>query len=150
MGVSDRYWMNLAILEAKKAEKMGEVPVGAVLIKDDKLLASAHNQPIKTCDPTAHAEIKLLQAAGKKLSNYRLLNTTIFITLEPCPMCFAAITHARITRLVFATPDPKTGACGGAIDLTTATCFNHKIKVEQGLLATQSKTLLTNFFQSRR
>jgi len=108
----DEEWMALAIEQAKLAEKINEVPVGAVLVQDDQLIASAHNQPISNNDPTAHAEIQLLRAAGKQLNNYRLPNTTLYVTLEPCTMCLGAMIHARISRIVFGAYDEKTGVCG--------------------------------------
>jgi len=146
----DEKWMNLALEQAKKAEEMGEVPVGAVLVKDDLLIAKAHNQPISTNDATAHAEIQLLRAAGKKLKNYRLTGTSLYVTLEPCAMCLGAIMHARIERLVFGAYDPKTGVCGSSENLINAKCFNHKINLVSGVLENESKQLLKKFFISRR
>ena len=108
----DEKWMALALEQANEAEKHGEVPVGAVLVKDGLLIAKAHNQPISSNDPTAHAEIQLLRIAGEKLANYRLTNTSLYVTLEPCAMCFGAMVHARIERIVFGAHDPKTGVCG--------------------------------------
>ncbi|HIF46860.1 tRNA adenosine(34) deaminase TadA, partial [Candidatus Thioglobus sp.] len=110
--LQDEKWMALAIEQALLAQAIDEVPVGAVLVQDNQLIASAHNQPISTNDPTAHAEIQLLRAAGKKLNNYRLPNTTLYVTLEPCTMCLGAMIHARISRVVFGAYDEKTGVCG--------------------------------------
>ena len=146
----DEIWMNLALEQARKAEEMGEVPVGAILINDGIIIAKSHNQPISTNDATAHAEIQLIRAAGKKLKNYRLTNTTLYVTLEPCAMCLGAIMHARIDRLVFGAYDLKTGVCGSSENLIGATCFNHKIKLISGVLENESKQLLKNFFISRR
>jgi tRNA(adenine34) deaminase len=146
----DEKWMVLAIKQAKLAEKIEEVPVGAVLVQDEHLIASAHNQPISTNDPTAHAEIQLLRAAGKALNNYRLPNTTLYVTLEPCTMCLGAIIHARVVRIVFGAYDEKTGVCGSCQDLSTSECFNHSIEVEGGVLANECKELLQKFFQKRR
>ena len=146
----DEKWMALALEQANKAEEEGEVPVGAILVKDGLLIAKAHNQPISTNDATAHAEIQLLRAAGKKLKNYRLTNTTLYVTLEPCAMCLGAIMHARIDRLVFGAYDLKTGVCGSSENLIGANCFNHKIKLISGVLENESKQLLKNFFISRR
>jgi len=146
----DEKWMALALAQAKKAEEHGEVPVGAVLVKDGLLVAKAHNQPISTNDPTAHAEIQLLRVAGKKLANYRLTNTSLYVTLEPCAMCFGAMVHARIERIVYGTHDPKTGVCGSSEDLTNANCFNHKIVLVSGVLENECKQLLNKFFISRR
>jgi len=146
----DEKWMALALEQAKKAEEHGEVPVGAVLVKDGLLVAKAHNQPISTNDPTAHAEIQLLRIAGGKIANYRLTNTTLYVTLEPCAMCLGAIMHARIKRLVFGAYDPKTGVCGSSENLIYANCFNHKITLTSGVLESESKQALKNFFNSRR
>ena len=123
----DEKWMDLAIKQAIKAEMEGEVPIGAVLVKDELLIAKAHNQPIIKNDATAHAEIQLLRNAGKKLQNYRLTGSTLYVTLVPCAMCFGAMIHARIERIVFGAYDPKTGVCGSSEDLTNANCFKHKI-----------------------
>ena len=146
----DEKWMSLALEQARKAEEEGEVPVGAVLVKDDLLIAKAHNQPISTNDPTAHAEIQLLRAAGEELKNYRLTGTSLYVTLEPCAMCLGAIMHARVEHVVFGAYDPKTGVCGSSENLIDANCFNHKIDLVSGVLENESKQLLKNFFNSRR
>jgi len=146
----DEKWMSLALKQATKAEEEGEVPVGAVLVKDGLVVARAHNQPISTNDATAHAEIQLLRAAGEKLKNYRLTGTSLYVTLEPCAMCLGAIMHARVERIVFGAHDPKTGVCGSSEDLMNANCFNHKINLVSGVLENESKQLLKNFFISRR
>jgi len=146
----DEKWMSLALEQARKAEEEGEVPVGAVLVKDGLLVAKAHNQPISTNDPTAHAEIQLLRAAGKKLKNYRLTGTSLYVTLEPCAMCLGAIMHARIERIVFGAHDPKTGVCGSSENFINASCFNHNVNLVGGVLDNESKQLLKNFFISRR
>ena len=146
----DENWMALAIEQAKLAKKIDEVPVGAVLVQDENLIASAHNQPISTNDPTAHAEIQLLRSAGKKLNNYRLPNTTLYVTLEPCTMCLGAMIHARVSRIVFGAYDQKTGVCGSCQDLSTSECFNHTISIEGGVLANNCKQLLQQFFKNRR
>jgi len=146
----DENWMALAIEQAKLAKKIDEVPVGAVLVQDENLIASAHNQPISTNDPTAHAEIQLLRKAGKKLNNYRLPNTTLYVTLEPCTMCLGAMIHARVSRIVFGAYDQKTGVCGSCQDLSTSECFNHIIAIEGGVLANDCKQLLQQFFKNRR
>jgi tRNA(adenine34) deaminase len=148
--IEDEKWMSLALEQAGKAEKEGEVPVGAILVKDDLIIARAHNKPISTNDPTAHAEIQLLRAAGEELKNYRLPGTTLFVTLEPCAMCLGAIMHARIERVVFGAHDPKTGVCGSSENFMEASCFNHKIDIASGVLENESKQLLKNFFNSRR
>ena len=146
----DEKWMSLALEQAVKAEEEGEVPVGAILVKDGLVIARAHNQPISTNDATAHAEIQLLRAAGRKLKNYRLTGTSLYVTLEPCAMCLGAIMHARVERVVFGAHDPKTGVCGSSENLMEANCFNHKINLVSGVLENESKQLLKNFFISRR
>ena len=148
--IEDEKWMSFALEQARKAEKEGEVPVGAILVKDDLVIARAHNKPISTNDPTAHAEIQLLRAAGEELKNYRLPGTTLYVTLEPCAMCLGAIMHARIERVVFGAHDPKTGVCGSSENFMEASCFNHKIDIASGVLENESKQLLKNFFNSRR
>ena len=146
----DEKWMSLALEQARKAEEEGEVPVGAILVKDGLLIAKAHNQPLSTNDPTAHAELQLLRAAGKKLKNYRLTGTSLYVTLEPCAMCLGAIMHARVEHVVFGAYDPKTGVCGSSENLMDAKCFNHKINLASGVMENESKQLLKNFFNSRR
>lgn len=153
MGINaptDTQWMALAIEQAKQAQEVGEVPVGAILIQNNQLIVSAHNQPISNNDPTAHAEIQLLRAAGKQLNNYRLSNTTLYATLEPCAMCLGAIVHARVSRIVFGAYDQKSGVCGSCIDLPNSQCFNHSMSIQGGILADQCKELLQQFFKSRR
>ncbi len=142
--------MDLAIKQAIKAEKEGEVPIGAVLVKDELLIAKAHNQPITKNDATAHAEIQLLRNAGKILQNYRLTGSTLYVTLEPCAMCFGAMIHARVKRIVFGAYDPKTGVCGSSEDLTNANCFKHKINVTGGVSERKCSQLLQAFFKSLR
>ena len=143
-------WMKIAISEANLAKNEGEIPVGAVLIQNDKLIAKAHNQPILKHDPTAHAEVEVLRKAGRKLKNYRLSGSTLYVTLEPCAMCLGAIMHARIERIVFGTSDPKTGVCGSKADLTSEAFFTHKVKVVSGVLEEEAKEILQSFFKSRR
>ena len=146
----DEKWMQIAIQEAIKAEKEGEVPVGAVLVKDGLLISKAHNQPISKNDATAHAEIQLIRTAGKELQNYRLNGSTIFVTLEPCAMCFGAMVHARVKRIVYGANDPKTGVCGSSTDLINANCFKHKINISGGVSERKCSQLLQTFFKSRR
>ena len=150
MNSVDEKWMALAIEQAKLAEQKDEVPVGAILVQDDQLIASAHNQPISNNDPTAHAEIQLLRKSGNELKNYRLPNTTLYVTLEPCTMCLGAMIHARISRVVFGAYDEKTGVCGSCQDLSTSECFNHSIESNGGVLADECKQLLQQFFKKRR
>ena len=146
----DEKWMSFALEEARKAEKEREVPVGAILVKDNLIIARSHNKPITENDPTAHAEIRLLRAAGRKLKNYRLPGTTLYVTLEPCAMCLGAIMQARIERVVFGAYDLKTGVCGSSENFIEARCFNHKINLTRGVLDNESKNLLKNFFNSLR
>lgn len=147
---SDEYWMAHALSLAERAEQQGEVPIGAVIIEDDKILGEGWNQPIVNNDPTAHAEIQAVRAACQQRKNYRLPEATLFVTLEPCIMCAGAIVHARIKRVVFAAKEPKTGAAGSCFDLFNTTQLNHHVHCEQGVLAEQSSALLRHFFRSRR
>ena len=147
---NDEKWMKVAISEANLAKIEGEIPVGAVLILNDRLIAKAHNQPILNHDPTAHAEVEVLRKAGKKLKNYRLSGSILYVTLEPCIMCLGAIMHARIERLVFGASDLKTGVCGSKADLTSEAFFNHKIKLNGGVLEEENKEILQLFFKSKR
>ena len=146
----DEKWMNLAVEQAIKAQDKDEVPVGAVLVKNGFLIAQAHNQPISTHDATAHAEIQALRKAGMKLQNYRLTDSILYVTLEPCAMCLGAMMHARIARIVYGTNDQKTGACGSSENLINANCFNHKIHLTNGILEDKCKQLLKKFFNLRR
>ena len=143
--------MQLALDEARAAEAAGEVPVGAIVVSPTgEVLARANNRVLRDHDPTAHAEIVALRAAGLALANYRLLDCTLFCTLEPCAMCAGAILHARIARLVYAAPDPKAGACGSVLSVMNHPALNHRVELASGLLADESSTLLTNFFRARR
>ena len=146
----DEKWMQIALHEANLAMNENEIPVGAVLVKNGKLIAQSHNQPIKKNDPTAHAEIQLLRKAGEQQKNYRLIGSTIYVTLEPCAMCFGAMVHARIERIVFGASDPKTGVCGSCMNLNEENFFNHKISITSGILENESRELLRLFFKSRR
>ena len=146
----DEKWMALALEQARLAQAKDEVPVGAILVQNDQLIASAHNQPISNNDPTAHAEIQLLRVAGKQLNNYRFPDTTLYATLEPCTMCLGAMIHARVSRVVFGAYDQKTGVCGSCADLSTSKCFNHTITIEGGVLGNDCKQLLQQFFKNRR
>ena len=147
---NDEKWMALAIKQAVMADIEGEVPVGALIVKDGQLVAKAHTQPISTNDATAHAEIQLLRAAGKLQKNYRLIDTTIYVTLEPCAMCLGAMMHARIKRMVYGASDPKTGVCGSHVDLSSESFFNHEMEISGGVLEKECKELLQSFFKSRR
>ena len=146
----DEKWMQIAIIEANLAKSQDEVPVGAVLVKKGQLISQGHNQPISKNDPTAHAEIQVIRNAGKKQKNYRLVGTTLYVTLEPCAMCLGAMMHARIDRIFFGAYDPKTGVCGSCEDLSNANFFKHKIDIKGGILENECKELLHSFFQLRR
>lgn len=151
MNVNQDYiWMHQALELARRAEKAGEVPVGAVLVRDDELIAEGWNQPILSHDATSHAEIMAMRAAGQKLNNYRLVDTTMYVTLEPCSMCVGAMIHARVAKVVYGADEPRTGALGGAFNLLAANQHNHVFDVVSGVLADESKMLLQNFFKSRR
>ncbi|HVY54011.1 MAG TPA: tRNA adenosine(34) deaminase TadA [Gammaproteobacteria bacterium] len=145
----DYYWMNRALELAKKAESQGEVPVGAVLVLDDQSVGEGWNQPISTLDPTAHAETVALRSAAKAVGNYRLLNTTLYVTLEPCLMCAGALIQARIKRLVFGAFDPKAGAIASVCKGLDIPC-NHRLEHTGGLLTEPCGELLTQFFKNKR
>jgi tRNA(adenine34) deaminase len=147
---TDEQWMQIAIQEAMVAENEGEVPVGAVLVQDGKMIAKAHNQPILKSDPTAHAEIQVLRISSEIINNYRLLDSCLYVTLEPCIMCFGAMVHARIDRVVFGAFDPKSGACGSCINLNSKKAFNHEIIILGGILESECRKILHSFFQNRR
>ena len=148
--IEDEKWMRYAIIEANIAKVKGEVPVGSIIIQNNQIIAKAHNCPISKNDPTAHAEIEVLRKAGKKLLNYRLPKTTLYVTLEPCTMCLGAMIHARIERVVFGASDPKSGVCGSTIDLSSESIFNHQISVSGGVLEHECKDILQSFFKIRR
>ncbi len=135
---------------AERAAAQDEVPVGAVVIKDGDIIGEGWNQPITHHDPTAHAEIGALRAAGQRMRNYRLNGTTLYVTLEPCVMCFGAMIHARIDRLVFGATDPKSGVITTALSLPKITCFNHQFTWEGGVNAEACANVLTAFFRQRR
>jgi tRNA(adenine34) deaminase len=143
--------MGLAVEEAEKGYAQGEVPVGAVVVgADGQILSRAHNRPVSSNDPTGHAEVLAIRGAAAGAGNYRLPDTTLYVTLEPCAMCVGAMMHARVRRLVFGAPDPKSGAAGSTLDLTGADCFNHRIEVTGGLLAERCGEILRRFFRQRR
>ncbi len=147
---NDTDWMRHALLLASRAEAEGEVPVGAVLVRDGELIGEGWNRPIGTHDPSAHAEMLALRNAAKRVGNYRLPGTTLYVTLEPCPMCVGAMIHARVARVVFAAHDTKTGACGSALDLPGHPSHNHRLLVEGGVLADEAAEMLRGFFRARR
>ena len=146
----DLEFMQLALVEAQKARALGEVPVGAVLVSDNQVIATGHNQPISNNDPSAHAEVVALRAAGQNLSNYRLPNTTLYVTLEPCMMCCGAIMHARIARVVYGAADAKTGCVHSVLNLFDNPQLNHHTMVEGGVLAEECAQVLKDFFKERR
>ena len=144
------YFMERALAQAQKAYEEDEVPVGAVLIIDNEIVAEGHNQPIGTNDPTSHAEINVIRKAAKELNNYRLENSSIYVTLEPCLMCCGAMIHARIENLIFSTKDPKSGAVVSNSRALDFNFTNHKINYSQGLLSEESSKLLKQFFANKR
>lgn len=146
----DEIWMRQALDQAHKAWALGEVPVGAVIVKDGQVIATGFNQPIGTHDPTAHAEIMALRAAATILGNYRLPGCELYVTLEPCVMCSGAMLHARLARVVFGASDPKTGACGSIVNLFEQNQLNHHTQLTGGLMAQECGALLKDFFAERR
>ena len=144
-------FMNLALSEASKAGQKNEVPIGAVLIaENDELLSVAHNNTITLKDPTAHAEILALRSAAAKIGNYRLLKTTLYVTVEPCPMCMGALMHARVSKVVFGTRDPKWGAAGSLYNLAEDRRFNHQPEIIEGICESGCKKLMQDFFREKR
>lgn len=143
-------WMQRALALAKYAEAEGEVPVGAVIVLNDAIIGEGWNQPIYSKDATAHAEIIALRQACEFMHNYRLPGADMYITLEPCVMCAGALIHARINRVFYATPEPKTGAAGSCVDIFSLPNLNHRVQCESGMLAEQSSQLLRQFFRARR
>lgn len=148
--MNDNDYMQIAIELATSAAAQGEVPVGAIVVKDGVIIGRGSNTPITNHDPSAHAEIQAMRDAAKTLGNYRLVGCTLYVTLEPCAMCTGAIQHARIARLVYGASDPKTGACGSVVNLMAETRLNHHTEVEGGVLADACGGLLSTFFAARR
>ena len=146
----DEKFMGLAFQEAYKSKVKNEVPVGAIIVMKDKIISQAHNLPITQNDSTAHAEINAIRSASKNLGNYRLTGTTLYVTLEPCAMCYGAIVHARISRLVFGAYDPKTGVCDSSIKLHDQACFNHTPEIIGGVLEEDCSLILKDFFKEKR
>lgn len=150
-GEADLHWMHRALHLAQLAEaQYGEVPVGAVLVLDGQIVGEGGNRSISLNDPSAHAEIQALRAAGERLGNYRFPRTTLYVTLEPCAMCSMALIHARVARVVYGASDPKTGAAGSVFDTLISDKHNHRIAVQGGLAADEAGALLRAFFRSRR
>jgi tRNA(adenine34) deaminase len=148
--MSDQEFMLKALKCARKAESLGEVPVGAVLVLNNEILAEGWNQPISTHDPSAHAEMVALRAAGEKIKNYRLCDTTLYVTLEPCVMCAGAIVHARVGRVVFGAEDPKAGAAGSVFRILDSDHLNHQCEISSGILKDECAAMLQDFFKQRR
>jgi tRNA(adenine34) deaminase len=148
--MNDAQFMRLALAQAHAARASGEVPVGAVLVREGQVIAACGNRPIASSDPTAHAEIEALRTAGRALRSYRLTDTTLYVTLEPCPMCASAVVHARVRRLVFGAWDPRGGAAGSVIDLLALPGLNHRVDAFGGVLMEECASLLAEFFAERR
>ena len=146
----DEKCMQLAFQLAKKSEEHDEVPVGAIVVYKNEIIGEGWNQPISSHDPTAHAEIMALKNAGKKIGNYRLPESTMYVTLEPCVMCAGAIVHARVAKLVYAVEDEKTGACGSVFNITQADKLNHRVRIEKGVLEKECRALIQDFFKEKR
>ena len=146
----DQHFMQFALEEASRATAVGEVPIAAILVRNNDVLAAAHNLRESLQDPTAHAEMIVIRKAAEQLRSWRLTDTTLYVTLEPCPMCAGAIVQSRIERLVFGAWDPKAGACGSLFDIPTDRRLNHRVEVVGGVLETESQTLLQEFFRPKR
>ena len=146
----DQQYMRMAIEQAQLAAQSGEVPVGAVLVRDGQVISKAFNKPIANHDPSAHAEMLALREAALAEENYRMPGTTLYVTLEPCAMCSGAMLHARLSRVVYGAPDPKTGAAGSVIDLFSSKQINHQTSVEGGIMSEECGQLLRDFFKGRR
>jgi len=148
--LNDAFFMQRAFELAKIAEQHDEIPVGAVVVYQGKIIGEGFNQSIMLNDPSAHAEMLAVRQAGKRLDNYRLLDCTLYVTLEPCPMCAGLLVHSRVKRLIYASPDLKTGAAGSAFNLVATSQLNHQLEVEQGLMSVECSELLSGFFKRRR
>jgi tRNA(adenine34) deaminase len=146
----DQQYMRLAIEQAQLAAQSGEVPVGAVLVRDGQVISRAFNKPIANHDPSAHAEMLALREAAVAVENYRIPGATLYVTLEPCAMCSGAMLHARLDRVVYGAPDPKTGAAGSVLDLFSSKQINHQTRVEGGIMSEECGQLLRDFFKGRR
>ncbi len=147
---NDEKYMRRAIELAEQGEQLGEVPVGAVIVCDDEIIGEGFNKPITSHDPTAHAEIIALRMAAKRLQNYRVIDSTLYVTLEPCTMCVGALIHSRISRLVYGTTEPKAGVVESQAQLLDSSYFNHRISVQAGVLAATCQHQLSDFFRRRR
>jgi tRNA(adenine34) deaminase len=147
---NDEFFMRRALALAQQAQAAGEVPVGAVIVRGNEIIAEGHNQPVSSHDPTAHAEMIALRAAAARSDSYRLTGTTLYVTLEPCAMCAGAMVHARVERLVYAAPDPRAGAAGSVFNVVRSPALNHRLDVDEGVLGEECGALLRNFFLARR
>ena len=149
--MNDEFWMNLALEQAQISLKYDEVPVGSVIVsQDNRLISSGHNLMINSNDPSLHAEIMAIRSACKINGNYRLINHTLYTTLEPCVMCFGVIVHARIKKIVFGAKDERSGVCGSCLDLTKKQCFNHKPEIRQGIMEAECSKIVKDFFKAKR
>ncbi len=148
--ITDQEAMQAALAEARLASEAGEVPIGAVVVHQGKIIARGQNSLLRNLDPTAHAEIIAMRDAAKAIGNYRLIGCTLFVTLEPCALCAGAMIHARLDRVVYATADPKAGACGSVLSVLNHPRLNHQMQVEQGIAAEESAEILRAFFRERR
>lgn len=146
----DIFWMQRALVLAENARQQNEIPVGSVIVHSNQVIAEGYNQSIQSHDACAHAEIQAIRAAGQTLNNYRLIDSTLYVTLEPCSMCVGAIIHARIERVVFGAYDEKTGAVGSAFELLQSPKHNHRVEVSGGVLLDECRSLLQNFFRDKR
>lgn len=146
----DEYWMGQALLQAEQAYACGEIPVGCVIVREGSLIASGHNVVISTADPSAHAEIVALRQAGSRVGNYRLVDASLYVTLEPCLMCVGAMVHARVQRLIFAATEPKAGAVCSRCEALNFDHLNHRVQWQGGVMGQQSSELLSRFFKERR
>ena len=148
--LADERFMRMALSAAARGAREGEVPVGAVVVREGRVLARAHNRPIRLHDPSAHAEILALRRAARKLGNYRLEGCDLYVTIEPCAMCAGAIVQARLRRLIFGTRDPKAGACGSALRVLNHRMLNHRVEITSGILAAECASVIQEFFRKRR
>ncbi len=148
--LNDEFWMNFALAEAQQAVKTDEVPIGAVIVLHGEIIGRGHNQPISSCDPTAHAEIIALREAAKRIENYRLTDATMYVTIEPCAMCAGALVNARIKRLVYGAAEPRQGAVHSVFQICTNSSLNHQVEVTAGVKEDDCKALMQAFFKTRR
>jgi len=146
----DQFWMQRALELARQAQSLGEVPIGAVLVKDDQIIGEGFNAPISRHDPTAHAEIMALRDAAQRIANYRLPDTTLYVTIEPCVMCAGALVHARVREVVYGASEPRSGAAGSVFEILQSGKLNHRVALRGGVLASECASLLQDFFKVRR